>query len=67
MRWWRSPIEKRVKISAAHLSRERVGIWVSVLTVIVLVAAWFIVTNTGIVGPTELPLPQVLVHEFHQS
>jgi NitT/TauT family transport system permease protein len=38
----------------------------SVLTVIVLVAAWFIVTNAGIVGPTELPSPQALVHEFHE-
>lgn len=38
--------------------------WVSSCTIVIIFAAWFVVTGTGLVGPTYLPSPQALGSAF---
>jgi taurine transport system permease protein len=56
----------RLKTSAFKVPGAGSSATISVVTVAVLVALWFIVTNMGWVKPLFLPSPQAVVQQFYE-
>ncbi|MEO7401085.1 MAG: ABC transporter permease subunit [Polaromonas sp.] len=53
-----------LKTSRFKVPGEGSSVTISIVTVIVLFALWFIVTNTGLVKPLFLPSPQAVLKQF---
>ncbi|MCW5237978.1 ABC transporter permease subunit [Verminephrobacter eiseniae] len=61
-----APAGAKLKTSAFEMPGEGPSLAISVATVLVLFALWFIVTNTGRVSPLFLPTPQAVFAQFCQ-
>ncbi|MCW5263042.1 ABC transporter permease subunit [Verminephrobacter eiseniae] len=61
-----APAGAKPKTSAFEMPGEGPSLAISVATVLVLFALWFIVTNTGRVSPLFLPTPQAVFAQFCQ-
>jgi len=60
-----APIRTQAKgPSGGRRKRARNLLPISIGTIVIILLAWFIVTNTGIVGPKYLPTPQNLISQF---
>lgn len=59
-----TPVRIRTKKNAAPNAANGGRIAISVGTILLILVVWFIVTNTGMVGPKYLPSPQELVSRF---
>ncbi|WP_198972552.1 ABC transporter permease subunit [Xylophilus sp. ASV27] len=56
----------KLKTSAFKVPGEGSSVGISVVTVIVLFALWFLVTNMGWVKPLFLPSPQAVLQQFYE-
>ena len=56
----------KLKTSAFKVPGEGSSVTISVVTVVALVALWFIVTNMGWVKPLFLPTPQAVFQQFYE-
>ena len=59
-----TPAGAKLKTSAFKVPGEGSSVTISVVTVVALVALWFIVTNMGWVKPLFLPTPQAVFQQF---
>src|SRR4029079_308024 len=57
---------KALKTSAFKVPGARNSATISVVTVVVLVLLWFVVTNLGWVKPLFLPSPQAVFRQFYE-
>ena len=55
-----------LKTSRFKVPGEGPSAAISVVTVLVLLAAWFLVTNLGLIKPLFLPSPQAVFQQFHE-
>ncbi|WP_394790189.1 ABC transporter permease subunit [Rhodoferax sp.] len=60
------PTTGKQKTSKFKVPGEGSSVAISVATVLVLVAAWFAVTNLGLVKPLFLPTPQAVFQQFYE-
>jgi taurine transport system permease protein len=56
----------KLKTSAFKVPGEGSSVTISVVTVVTLVALWFVVTNMGWVKPLFLPTPQAVFQQFYE-
>ena len=56
----------KLKTSAFKVPGEGSSVAISIVTVVALVALWFIVTNMGWVKPLFLPTPQAVFQQFYE-
>ena len=55
-----------MKTSAFKVPGEGSSVTISVITVVTLMALWFLVTNMGWVKPLFLPKPQAVALQFYE-
>lgn len=59
-----NPVTQKPAVPRAGKSRPLPGTAISLISLVVIMAAWFISTNSGLLGPKQLPTPQALVGRF---
>lgn len=56
--------KQQTPVSATEMRKLFPSVAISLISLVVIMAVWFITTNTGMLGPNQLPTPQALVSRF---